>query len=109
MRAAERRSFLRSSVGESRILGALSKLDEFPLKPQIRVQSGTVSRLSRKTNRENQELNEDRSQIYPRPEADTSIDQSPQSKNSDPDEASHSNRLETLEFGDSILDMVSAN
>ena len=39
---------------DSRILGALSKLDEFPLNPQIRTHSGTVPGTSRNTNVENQ-------------------------------------------------------
>ena len=46
---------------ESRILGALSKLDEFLLNPQIRTHSETVPRTFRNTNVENQEPNEDRS------------------------------------------------
>ena len=45
---------------ESRILGALSKLDEFLLNPQIRTHSGTVPGTFRNTNVENQERNEDR-------------------------------------------------
>ena len=53
---------------ESRILGALSKLDEFLLKPQIRTHSGTVPGTFRNTNVENQEPNEDRSQDDPHPE-----------------------------------------
>ena len=44
---------------ESRILGALSKLDEFTLNPQIRTHSGTVPGKFRNTNVENQEPNED--------------------------------------------------
>ena len=39
---------------ESRILGALSKLDEFLLNPQIRTHSGTVPGTFRNTNVENQ-------------------------------------------------------
>ena len=55
---------------ESRILGALSKLDEFPLKHQIRTHSGTVPETFRNTNVENQGTNEDDSQSDPHPEAD---------------------------------------
>ena len=54
---------------ESRILGALSKLDEFPLNPQIMTHSGPVPRIFRNTNVENQGTNEDDSQSDPHPEA----------------------------------------
>ena len=54
---------------ESRILGALSKLDEFLLNPQIRTHSGTVPGTFRNTNLENQGTNEDDSQSDPHPEA----------------------------------------
>ena len=54
---------------ESRILGALSKLDEFLLNPQIRTHSGTVPGTFRNTNMENQGTNEDDSQSDPNPEA----------------------------------------
>ena len=45
---------------ESRILGALSKLDEFLLNQQIRTHSETVPRKFRNTNVENQGTNEAR-------------------------------------------------
>ena len=54
---------------EFRILGALSKLDEFLLNQQIRMHSGTVPGTFRKTNVENQWRNEDDSQSDPHPEA----------------------------------------
>ena len=54
---------------ESRILGALSKLDEFLLNQQIRTLSETVPGTFRNTNVENQGTNEDDSQIDPHPEA----------------------------------------
>ena len=54
---------------ESRILGALSKLDEFILNPQIRTHSGTVPGIFRNTNVENQGTNEDDSQSDSHPEA----------------------------------------
>ena len=54
---------------ESRILGALSKLDEFLLNQQIRTRSGTVPGTFRNTNVENQGTNEDDSQSDPHPEA----------------------------------------
>ena len=53
---------------ESRILGALSKLDEFLLNPQIRTHYGTVPETFRNTNVENQGTNEDDSQSDPHPE-----------------------------------------
>ena len=49
-------------------MGALSKLDEFLLKPQVRTQSGTVLGTSRNTDVENREPNGDRSQKDPHPE-----------------------------------------
>ena len=45
---------------ESRILGALSKLDEFLLNPQVRTCSVAVPGASRSSNLENQGTNEDR-------------------------------------------------
>ena len=55
---------------ESRILCALSKLDEFLLNPQIRTHSGTVPGTFRNTNVEKQGTNEDDySQSDPHPEA----------------------------------------
>ena len=54
---------------ESRILGALSKLDEFPLNQQIRTHSGTVPETFRNTNVDNQGTNEDDSKSDPDPEA----------------------------------------
>ena len=54
---------------ESRILGALSKLDEFLLNQQIRTHSGTVPETFRNTNVDNQGTNEDDSQSDPHPEA----------------------------------------
>ena len=54
---------------ESRILGALSKLDEFILNQQTQTHSGTVPGTFRNTNVENQGTNEDDSQSDPHPEA----------------------------------------
>ena len=54
---------------ESRILGALSELDEFLLNPQITTHSGTVPGTFRNTNVENQGTNEDDFQSDPHPEA----------------------------------------
>ena len=55
---------------ESRILGALSKIDEFPLNPQIRTLSGTVPGTFRIIVVENQEPSGDRSQNDAYPEVD---------------------------------------
>ena len=54
---------------ESRILGALSKLDKFLLNQQLRTHSETVPGTLRNTNVENQGTNEDDSQNDPHPEA----------------------------------------
>ena len=54
---------------ESRILGALSKLDEFLSNQQIQTHSETVPGTFRNTNEENQGTNEDDSQRDPHPEA----------------------------------------
>ena len=53
---------------ESRIMGALSKLDEFLLNPQVRTCSGAVPGISRNTNLENRETTWDRSSDDPYPE-----------------------------------------
>ena len=63
---------------ESRILGALSKLDEFLLNQQIRTHSETVPGTFRNTNVENQGTNEDDSQSDPHPEAGSFRDQTTQ-------------------------------
>ena len=69
---------------ESRILGALSKLDEFLLNQQIRTHSETVPGTFRNTNVENQGTNEDDSQSDPHPEA--GIFRGQTTKNSDLEE-----------------------
>ena len=55
---------------ESRILGALSKLDEFLLNPQVRTCSVVASGTSRSNNLENQGTNEDRPSDDPGPEVE---------------------------------------
>ena len=75
---------------EIRILGALSKLDEFVLNPQLGTQSGTVPGISWITEMENQEPNEVRSPNDPRSEVRFSVYWSPQSVDSDPDKAPYS-------------------
>ena len=56
------------SKTESRILGALSKLDEFLLNPQVRTCSVAVPGTSRNNNSENREITGDRSSDDPCPE-----------------------------------------
>ena len=58
---------------ESRILGALSKLDEFLLNPQVRTFSVAVPGISRSSNLENQVTNEDRRSDNPGPEVEFSF------------------------------------
>ena len=53
---------------ESRILGALSKLDEFLLNPQVRTCSVTARGTSRNSNLESRETHEDHSTNDPIPE-----------------------------------------
>ena len=57
------------SKTESRILGALSKLDEFLLSPQVLTCSVAVQGTSRNANSENRETHGDRSSDVPYPEA----------------------------------------
>ena len=56
------------SKTESRILGALSKLDEFLLNPQVRTCAVAVQGTSGNANSENQETHGDRSSNDPYPE-----------------------------------------
>ena len=56
------------SKTESRILGALSKLDEFLLNPQVRTCSVAVQGTSRNANSENREIHGDRCLDDPYPE-----------------------------------------
>ena len=55
---------------KSRVLAALSKLDEFLLNEQIRTFSETIPGTFRNTDVENQEPSEDRSQNDPHPEVE---------------------------------------
>ena len=61
--------FQEVSRTESRILGAVLKVDNFRLNLQIRTHSGTVPGTFRNKNVENQGTNEDDSQSDPHPEA----------------------------------------
>ena len=67
---------------ESRILGALSKLDDFLFNTQLRTHPGTIPGTFPNTNVENQGTNEDDSQSDPHPEA--GIFRSQTTKNSGP-------------------------
>ena len=58
---------------QSRILGALSKLDEFLLNPQVRTCSVAVRGTSRSSNLENQGTSEDRPSDDPGPEVEFSF------------------------------------
>ena len=74
---------------ESRILGALSKLDEFLLNPQVRTSSGTVPGTSRNNDSENQEPTEDRSLNDPYPKVELSFRPASISADSDREETLH--------------------
>ena len=70
---------------ESRIFGALSKLDEFLLNPQIRTFSGTVAGTFGNADVENQEPGGDRSQNGPHPEVEFSACRASNVTDSDPE------------------------
>ena len=73
---------------ESRILGALSKLDEFLLNTQMRTFYGTTPGAIRNTDVENQEPSEDRFQNDPHPKVEFSVCRVSNLTDSDPDETS---------------------
>ena len=74
---------------ESRSFGALFKLNDFLLKPQVRRLSRTVPGTSRNNDLENREPIGDRSQIDPHLEVEFSTRRASISVDSDPEEASH--------------------
>ena len=74
---------------ESRILGALSKLDEFLLNLQVRTFSRSVPRTFRNADVEDQESSWHRSQIDPHPEVEFSACRASHLTDSDPDETSN--------------------
>ena len=74
---------------ESRILGALSKLDEFLLNPQVRTCSVAVPGTSRNSDSENREPTRDRSLSDPCPEAVFSSHHSCNLNGSDLEETHH--------------------
>ena len=75
---------------ESRILGALSKLDEFLLNPQVRTCSVAVPRTSRNSGSENREPTGRRSLGDPCPEAVFSTYHSSNLNDSEQEETHHS-------------------
>ena len=75
---------------DSRILGALSKLDEFPLNPKVRTRSVVVPRTSRNNESENRKPTGDRSQGDPCPEAVFSTYHSSNLTDSETEETHHS-------------------
>ena len=80
--------FQELSKTESRFLAALSKLDEFPLNPQVRSFSGTIPGTSRNSDLENPEPTGDRSQNGPYPEVELSTRRTSNSADSDEEETS---------------------
>ena len=79
------------SKTESRILVALSKLDECLMNPQIWMFSGIVPGTFRNADVENQETSGDRSQNDPHPEMEFSACRASNLTDSDSDETSHRN------------------
>ena len=78
---------------ESRILGELSKLDEFLLNPQRRTFSGTTPGTLRNNDVENQQPGGYRSQNHPHPEVQFSACRASNLTDSDPEETSPSKFL----------------
>ena len=70
-------------------MGALSRLDEFHLNPQVRTYSGTVPGTSRSNNSENRKPTGDKFLNDPYPEVDFSVRQASTSADSDREETSH--------------------
>ena len=77
------------SKTESRILGALSKLDELLLNPQVQTCSVAVPGTSRNNNSENRETTGDRSSDDPCPEVRYSSDHSGQLNSPDAEDYPH--------------------
>ena len=86
-RVTKKRS-LEFSRTESRILGALSKLDNFLMNPQVQTFCGTVPATFRNADVENQDPSGDRSQNNPHPEVEFSGCRASSLTDSDPDETS---------------------
>ena len=95
---------------ESRILGALSKLDEFFLNPQVRTLSGTVPGTSRNNDVENWEPTGDRSKNDPHPEVEFSACRTSNSIDSDPEETSNRTDIRTNFYRTSFMfEMIHIN
>ena len=75
---------------EIRILGALSKVDEFLLNPQVRTCSGTIPGASRNINLENREPTKDRSPNVSYPKLEFFTRRTNNSADSNQEETSHS-------------------
>ena len=86
---------------ESRILGALSELDEFHLNQQIRTHSGTVPETFRNTNVDNQGTKEDDSQSDPHPEPGLFLSQT--TRNSGPEFGPYSRKTKLYWVLSSVL------
>ena len=84
---------------ESRILGALSKLDEFLLNPQVRTCSVAVPGTSRNSDSGDREPNGDRFTNDPCPEVVISFHQSGNLNNSEVEENPHNCPNSTLPNG----------
>ena len=89
---------------ESRISGALSKLDEFLLNPQVRTCSVTVPGTSRNNNSENREPTGDRSLDDPCPDVGFSSHHSGNLNSSEVEEYPHKYHEDVQEilFGDCL-------
>ena len=87
------------SKTESRILGALSKLDEFLLNPQVRTGSVAVPGTSRNTNWENRETTGDRSSDDPYPEVGYFSHHSGQPNSPETETNPHSKKTKTASTG----------
>ena len=89
---------------ESRILGALSKLDEFLLNPQVRICSAAVACTSSNSDLENREPTGDRSLNDPCPEVVYSSHHSGHLNNSEVEEYPHTFHLKNELNCDSDLE-----
>ena len=83
---------------ESRILGALSKLDEFLLSPQLRTCSVVVPGTTRNSNSGKRELNGERTPNDPCPEARISSHHSGNLNNSDEEEYPHKCKMKYFKY-----------
>ena len=92
---------------ESRILGALSKLDEFILDPQLRTCSVAVPGTSRNSDSGNREPNGDRSPNDPFPETMVCSHHSGNLNSSKVEEYPHNNNLEHRYSLEDALEIVS--